>query len=159
MRQIQQDVEIAVQQEPEAIDLPLPGYATGGSAGMDLIAALPQDAPCTMRPGERALISTGLRIAVPGGYEAQVRPRSGLALRHGIGMVNAPGTIDSDFRGVVKVLLINLGDHSFTIHRGDRIAQLVVAPVSCGVWRVTAGLPATERGDGGFGSTGLGTEE
>lgn len=138
------------------MDLALPDYATEGAAGMDLYAAVPADAPTTLRPGERALISTGLRIAVPPGFEAQVRPRSGLALRHGIGLVNGPGTIDSDYRGVVQVLLVNLGEEPVTFHRGDRIAQLVVAPVARAEWRLTDQLDDTERGGGGFGSTGVG---
>lgn len=122
---------------------------------MDLCAAVPEDEPLIVRPGGRALISTGLRIAVPSGYEAQVRPRSGLAARHGIGLINAPGTIDSDYRGVVQVILINWGESPFTVRRGDRIAQLVVAPVARGLLVETAQLESTNRGEGGFGSTGL----
>jgi dUTP pyrophosphatase len=156
MRHLEQNVVIDLQREPDAEDLPLPAYATSGSAGMDLYAALTEAAPKEIRPGERALVSTGLRIAVPEGYEAQVRPRSGLALLHGIGMVNAPGTIDSDYRGVVQVLLINLGQEAVTIRRGDRIAQLVVAPVARAEWREIPRLDATERGESGFGSTGTG---
>lgn len=156
MRQPQQSIFIAVQVEHEAEDLPLPSYATPGSAGMDLRAALPAGEPITLDPGERALISTGLRMAVPEGYEGQVRARSGLALRHGLAMVNAPGTIDSDYRGVVHVLLINLGDRPVTVERGDRIAQLVIAPVQRAEWHVTGSLEHTDRGIGGFGSTDVG---
>ena len=148
-------VRIPVLREPEAADLPLPVYATTGAAGMDLCAALPEAAPVTLPPGGRAQISTGLRIALPPGYEAQVRPRSGLAARHGIGMVNAPGTIDSDYRGVVQVLLINWGEAPFTVRRGDRIAQLVVAPVARALLVETETLETTDRGAGGFGSTGI----
>jgi dUTP pyrophosphatase len=125
---------------------------------MDLCAALPADSPVTLLPGGRALISTGLRIALPPGYEAQVRPRSGLAIRHGIGMVNAPGTIDADYRGVIQVILINWAEEPFTVRRGDRIAQLVIAPVTRARWVETETLEETERGDGGFGSTGFGTQ-
>jgi len=156
MRQSEQRVVIPVQREPDAEDLPLPSYATQGAAGMDLYAALPANAPQTLQPGERALISTGLRVALPPGYEAQVRPRSGLAHRNGISMVNSPGTIDSDYRGVVRVLLINLGQEAVTLKRGDRIAQLVVAPVVRADWDLTDSLAETVRGDGGFGSTGVG---
>ena len=147
-------VRILVMREPEAADLPLPAYATTGAAGMDLRAALPESAPVILPPGGRALISTGLRLALPPGYEAQVRPRSGLAARHGIGMVNAPGTIDADYRGVVQVLLINWGEAPFRVRRGDRIAQLVVAPVAQAILVETASLETTDRGEGGFGSTG-----
>ena len=156
MRQSEQNIIIPVQREPETGDIPLPSYATQGSAGMDLYAALPADSPQTLHSGERALVSTGIRIAVPPGYEAQVRPRSGLAYRHGLSMVNSPGTIDSDYRGVVSVLLINLGQEPIILRRGDRIAQLVIAPVARADWDLTNCLADTERGDGGFGSTGLG---
>jgi dUTP pyrophosphatase len=115
------------------------------------------DDPVTLAPGERRLISTGLRIALPEGYEAQVRPRSGLALRHGIGMVNTPGTVDADYRGVIHVILINLGQEPFTLRRGDRIAQMVVAPVTRVAWSEVEELPGTARGDGGFGHTGVGS--
>jgi len=154
MRQTSQKVAIAVQLESDAADLGLPSYATEGSAGMDLCANLPEDAPVTLLPGERTMVSTGIRIALPVGYEAQVRPRSGLAHRHGLAMVNSPGTVDSDYRGVVKVLLINLGQESVTIRRGDRVAQLIIAPVARAVWELMDCLPETARGDGGFGSTG-----
>ena len=148
------EVQISVTRTPEGEGLPLPAYATPDAAGMDLHAAVESDV--TLQPGERALISTGLRIALPPGYEAQVRPRSGLALRHGISMVNTPGTLDSDFRGTVGVLLINLGQEPFTIRRGDRIAQMIVAPVVRATWVEVAELPPSERGEGGFGHTGVG---
>ncbi len=134
-----------------AEDLPLPGYATEGAAGLDLRAAVPSR--LVLAPGERALVPTGLRIAVPAGYEGQVRPRSGLALRHGIVLPNAPGTIDSDYRGEVQVILWNTGAEPFAIARGDRIAQLVIAPV-VRVAVEEGALDATSRGSGGFGSTG-----
>lgn len=130
----------------------VPGYATHGSAGMDVCAL----EAATLAPGERRLVRTGLRIAVPPGYEAQMRPRSGLALRHGIGMVNTPGTIDSDYRGEVGVILINYGQETFIINAGDRIAQMVVAPVARVAWTVCDHLDDTPRGGGGFGSTGIG---
>jgi len=145
-------VRVAILQEPDATDLPLPSYQTAGSAGVDLYAAVKE--PLTLQPGERARVPTGIRIALPAGYEAQVRPRSGLAWRYGIGMVNAPGTIDSDYRGEVQVILINWGQEPFTIRRGDRIAQLVVAPVARIEWEPVAELPPSERGEGGFGHTG-----
>ena len=145
-------VRVEICREPGCEDLPLPGYATPGSAGVDLCAAVSEEV--TLAPGERRLVSTGLRIALPAGYEAQVRPRSGLALRHGIGMVNSPGTIDADYRGVVQVLLINWGAEPFTVRRGDRIAQMVVAPVTHVAWSEVAALSGTERGEGGFGHTG-----
>ncbi len=137
-----------------ARDLPLPAYETPGAAGMDLRAAAPEDEPVVIRPGARALVPTGLSIAVPLGFEAQVRPRSGLALRAGITCLNTPGTIDSDYRGEVKVILANLGEENFVVRRGDRIAQLVIAPVARAQWRETADLEDTARGGGGFGSTG-----
>ncbi|MCX7992853.1 MAG: dUTP diphosphatase [Fimbriimonadales bacterium] len=145
-------LRVAITQEPDATDLPLPSYQTDGSAGVDLYAAVKE--PITLQPGERALIPTGIRIALPPGYEAQVRPRSGLAIRHGIGMVNAPGTIDSDYRGEVCVILINLGQEPFAIRRGERIAQMVIAPVMRVAWEIVSELPPTQRGDGGFGHTG-----
>ncbi len=145
-------VRVAIWRSPAARDLPLPGYRTSGSAGVDLYAAV--DEPVVLMPGERRLIPTGVHIALPPGYEAQVRPRSGLALQHGIGMVNSPGTIDSDYRGEIGVILINWGSEPFTIRRGDRIAQLVVAPVARIEWDETEQLPPTERGEGGFGHTG-----
>src|SRR5688500_1701875 len=131
---------------------PLPLYATSGSAGMDIMADLKE--PVTMNPLERKLIPTGLFVQLPKGYEAEIRPRSGLAARHGITCLNSPGTIDADYRGEVKVILINLGEEDFTIRRGDRIAQLVIAPVVQAAWREVEGLDETARGAGGFGSTG-----
>lgn len=148
-------VRVPVERLPHAADLPLPAYASPGAAGLDLLAALPEGAPLTLRPLERALVPTGLRIALPPGFEAQVRPRSGLALRHGLTVLNAPGTIDSDYRGEIGVLLVNLGSEPVTIRRGERIAQLVLAPVCRLAWEerpVAAG--ETARGTGGFGSTG-----
>jgi dUTP pyrophosphatase len=147
------EVRIQVTRAPEGEGLPLPAYATPGSAGMDLLAAVEDEV--VLDPGERALISTGLRIALPPGYEAQIRPRSGLALRHGITMVNTPGTIDEDYRGIVGLLLINHGHESFTVRRSDRIGQMVVAPVTRAVWEEVALLPVSERGEGGFGHTGV----
>jgi dUTP pyrophosphatase len=135
-------------------DLPLPAYETEGSAGMDLRAAI--DAPVTLAPMERTAVPTGLSIALPPGYEAQVRARSGLAFRSGIACVNAPGTVDSDYRGEIKVILVNLGQEPVTFERGDRIAQLVVAPVSRVAWEEAESLDETARGAGGFGSTGRG---
>jgi len=135
-------------------DLPLPHYATAESAGLDLVAAVADT--FRLAPGERALIPTGFAMALPPGYEAQVRPRSGLALKHGITTLNTPGTIDADYRGEVGVILINHGQEVFTIRRGDRIAQLVVAPVTRLQWSEQASLDQTERGTGGFGSTGIG---
>lgn len=146
------DLRVEIRREPGAEDLPLPAYATDGSAAMDLHAAVRE--PLTLAPGERAAVPTSIRIALPPGYEAQVRARSGLARRHGIGMVNGVGTIDADFRGEILVLLINLGDAPFTIERGDRIAQMVVARVERVAWDVVEELPASERGEGGFGHTG-----
>lgn len=134
--------------------LDLPRYETEGSAGMDLRAAIAEAEPVTLDPGERALIATGLSIALPLGFEAQVRPRSGLALKHGVTCLNTPGTIDSDYRGEVHVLLINHGDAAFTVRRGERVAQMVIAPVSQAHWNVVTVLPTTARGSGGFGSTG-----
>lgn len=147
-------LHIAIRRTQGNEDLPLPAYATPGSAGMDLHAAL--EAPLTLQPDERALIPTGIAIALPSGWEAQVRPRSGLALRHGLGMVNAPGTIDSDYRGEICALLINLGTEPITLSRGDRIAQLVVAPVARVQWEDCGDEPLEEtpRGANGFGHTG-----
>lgn len=145
-------VRVALQVQPEGEGLELPAYATAGAAGMDLRAAV--RAEVTLAPGARALISCGIRIALPEGYEAQVRPRSGLALRHGVTVANAPGTIDSDYRGTVSVILVNLGDEPFVIRRGERIAQLVVAPVTRVELTVVDDLPESARGAGGFGHTG-----
>ena len=146
------DVPIRVVRLPHAEGLELPAYASAGAAGMDVLAAL--DAPIQLMPGKRAAVPTGLSLAIPAGYEVQVRPRSGLALKQGLTVANAPGTIDSDYRGELKVLLINLGDRPVEIQRGMRIAQLVVAPVVQGVWNEVDSLDDTVRGSGGFGSTG-----
>jgi dUTP pyrophosphatase len=139
---------------PHAGDLALPAYETAGSAGMDLRAAVPEDAPVTLEPGARALIPTGLKIALETGWEAQVRPRSGLALKHGITCLNTPGTIDSDYRGEVGVILVNLGREPFVVRRGERIAQMVVAAVAQASVVEVEDLDETARGTGGFGSTG-----
>jgi dUTP pyrophosphatase len=139
---------------PHAEGLPLPAYETAGSAGMDLRAAVPEDQPMTLAPGARALVPTGLKIALPLGYEAQVRARSGLALKHGIICPNAPGTIDSDYRGECGVILANIGAEPFVIRRGERIAQLVIAKHERADWVEVEELDETARGTGGFGSTG-----
>ena len=145
---------IPVVQLAHAHGLPLPAYETNGAAGMDLRAAVEEDAPIVLKPGARVMAPTGLAFAVPPGFEAQVRPRSGLAAKAGVTCLNTPGTIDSDYRGEVKVILINLGEEDFTIRRGDRIAQLVIAPVVQASWGLTTSLDETARGAGGFGSTG-----
>jgi len=145
-------MKILVQRLPHAEGLPLPAYATEGSAGMDLLAAR----DVTLAPGARALVPTGLCVAVPDGFEMQVRPRSGLALKHGVTVLNAPGTVDSDYRGEVGVILVNAGAESFSIARGERIAQAVFAPVTRAEWESVVVLPETARGSGGFGSTGVG---
>ena len=137
----------------ERRDLPLPEYETTGSAGMDVCAAVEQDT--VVMPGAILLVPTGFAVAIPRGFEMQVRPRSGLAVRHGVTIVNSPGTIDSDYRGEVKIGLINLGREPFTIRRGDRIAQLVLAPVTIACWNLVDELDATVRGSGGFGHTGV----
>ena len=139
---------------PHAQGLALPAYETAGSAGMDLRAAVPEDAPLTLEPGARALVPTGLKIALDPGWEAQIRPRSGLALKHGISAPNTPGTIDSDYRGEVGVILINLGQAPFVIRRGERIAQMVIAAVAQATVVEVETLDDTARGAGGFGSTG-----
>lgn len=151
--QSHESVELLIERLPEARDIPLPSYATPGSAGMDLMAAVEED--FMLEPGQRALVPTGIRIAVPVGYEAQIRPRSGLAIKNGIGLVNSPGTIDSDYRGPVQIIMINLGTKPFVIHRGDRIAQMVICPVSRALLVESDGLPETKRGEGGFGHTGV----
>ena len=139
---------------PHAEGLPLPAYETAQAAGMDLRAAVPEDAPLVLRPGERFPVPTGLAFALPDGFEGQVRPRSGLAAKSGITCLNSPGTIDADYRGEVKVILINHGPDDFTIRRGDRIGQLVIAPIVQAQWAEVASLDETARGVGGFGSTG-----
>ena len=147
-------VEIAIRRLPHGKGLPLPAYETSHAAGMDLRAAVPEDAPLVLRPGDRHAVPTGLAMAIPPGFEGQVRPRSGLAARNGVTCLNAPGTVDADYRGEVKVILINLGPETFTVRRGDRIAQLLIAPVAQAAWRETDVLDDTVRGEGGFGSTG-----
>ena len=154
--QASSDITAHVTQLAHAADLPLPAYETDGSAGLDLRAAIPGDQPLVLKPLGRALVPTGLKIAVPQGYEVQVRPRSGLALKFGITCLNSPGTIDSDYRGEVGVILVNLGAEDFIINRGDRIAQMVVAPVAQAGWIEVDDLDETARGAGGFGSTGRG---
>ena len=145
---------VPIKQLPHAEGLALPSYATDHSAGMDLRAAVPEDDPMVLSPGERVLVPTGIQIALPTGHEGQVRPRSGLAVKHGITVLNSPGTIDADYRGEVKVILINLGNEPFTITRGERIAQLVVARHETVQWRSSEDLAETVRGEGGFGHTG-----
>ncbi len=145
-------ITVLVQRLAGSADLPLPAYATEGSAGADLSACL--DAPLTLGPGERAAVPTGIRVAVPPGYEAELRPRSGLAARHGLTLANSPGTVDADYRGEVRVLMINLGAEPVTIRRGDRIAQMLVRPVSRARFEEAPALPETDRGEGGFGHTG-----
>jgi dUTP pyrophosphatase len=148
-------LEIHIARLPHAVDLPLPSYQSQAAAGMDLLAAVPADTPVVIAPGARAMIPTGIAIALPPGTEGQVRPRSGLALRHGLTILNAPGTIDADYRGEVGVILINLGDESFTVTRGMRIAQLTVTPIVRAQLREVGQLDETSRGTGGFGSTGF----
>lgn len=144
---------IAIRRLPHARDLPLPAYATADSAGLDLLAAIPGD--IVLAPGARAMVPTGIALALPPGFEGQVRPRSGLAARHGVTVLNAPGTIDADYRGEVAAILVNLGTEPFTVTRGLRIAQLVVARHERVRWTETETLPESGRGEGGFGSTGL----
>ncbi len=148
------DVELAIRKLPGHEDLPLPAYQTAHAAGMDLHAAVPAQTPLVLAPGQIALCPCGFAMAVPVGFEAQVRPRSGLALKHGLTMPNTPGTIDADYRGEVAVPLINLGQHPVTVTRGMRIAQMVIAPVARARWREADPLPPTDRGQGGFGHTG-----
>jgi dUTP pyrophosphatase len=148
------EVNVAVLPLPHFEGLQLPAYETAGSAGMDVRAAVPEGEPMVLAPGERAMVPTGLSVAIPQGYEIQVRPRSGLAAKHGLTCLNTPGTIDSDYRGEIKVILVNLGQEAFTIQRGERIAQLVLAPVTRLAWQSIDSLDETERGAGGFGSTG-----
>lgn len=145
-------VDVALKRLPHSDGLPLPAYQTEDAAGLDLLAAVEE--PMPLAPLGRALVPTGLAIALPSGYEAQIRPRSGLAAKHGITVLNSPGTVDADYRGEVKVILINLSDAPFTIHRGERIAQMVIAPVSRAQFIETEVLDSTSRGAGGFGSTG-----
>jgi len=145
---------VAILRLPHAGGLPLPAYETVGAAGMDLRAAVAEHEPIVLKPGARMAVATGFAYGLPLGYEAQVRPRSGLALKNGVTCLNSPGTIDSDYRGEVKAILVNHGEDDFTIRRGDRIAQLVIAPVVQAVWAEVESLDETARGAGGFGSTG-----
>ncbi|HKJ62993.1 MAG TPA: dUTP diphosphatase [Hyphomicrobiales bacterium] len=146
---------VRVQQLPHGEGLPLPSYQTEGSAGMDLIAALDEEETLFLPAGERALVPTGIVMEIPQGFEAQIRPRSGIALTYGVTVLNSPGTIDSDYRGEVRVMLINLGLETFTVERGARIAQLIIAPVTRATMELTDELADSERGTGGFGSTGF----
>jgi dUTP pyrophosphatase len=147
-------VKVEIRQLPHGEGLALPAYQSAHAAGLDLLAAVPESAPMTIAPGKHALVPTGLSIALPPGYEAQVRPRSGLAAKHGVTVLNAPGTIDADYRGEISVILINHGEAPFQIRRGERIAQMVIASVVRADLVPAASLSATDRGDGGFGSTG-----
>lgn len=148
------EVEVPVIRLPHAAGLPLPAYQSASAAGLDLMAAIPEGTPLVIAPGGMAAIPTGIVLGLPEGYEGQVRPRSGLAMRHGVTVLNAPGTIDSDYRGEVSVLLINHGRNPFEVVRGMRIAQLIVAIVACATIKEVENLNKTKRGDGGFGSTG-----
>ena len=149
-------VAVRIVRLAHAEGLPLPAYETPGAAGMDLRAAVPAGMPFALAPGDRAAIPTGLAIALPDGFEAQIRPRSGLALKSGVAPLNTPGTVDADYRGEIKVILMNHGRDAFAIHRGDRIAQMVIAPVVQATWIEVETLDDTARGAGGFGSTGAG---
>jgi dUTP pyrophosphatase len=148
-------IEVLVKRLPHAANLPLPAYQTEGAAGLDLLAAVPENAPVVIAPGHRALIPTGIALTLPAGTEGQVRPRSGLAVKHGITVLNSPGTIDSDYRGEVQVILVNLGLEAFSVAHGMRIAQLIVAPITLAQLREVPDLDATDRGSGGFGSSGM----
>ena len=147
-------VTVELQRLPHAEGLSVPAYQTNDAAGLDLMAAVPENEPLTLAPGQYALVPTGLAIALPPGYEAQVRPRSGLAAKHGVTVLNSPGTIDADYRGEIKVILINHGQTAFVVKRGERIAQMVIAPMVQAALVPVATLSATDRGAGGFGSTG-----
>lgn len=147
-------IRVEIRQLPHGEGLALPAYQSAHAAGLDLLAAIPEGEPIVLAPGRHALVPTGLVIALPPGYEAQIRPRSGLAAKHGVTVLNAPGTVDADYRGEIGVLLINHGDAPFPIRRGERIAQMVIAPVVRAELIPAAALSATDRGDGGFGSTG-----
>lgn len=147
-------VEVRIMRLPHAADLPLPQYQSALAAGLDLLAAVPADAPLALAPGARTTVPTGVAIALPAGHEGQIRPRSGLANRHGVTVLNSPGTIDADYRGELQIVLINLGSEPFVVQRGMRIAQLVVAPVEHAQLVESSHLDATERATGGFGSTG-----
>lgn len=148
------EVRLRIVRLPHAADLPLPGYHSELAAGLDLVAAVPAATPVTLAPGQRVAIPTGIAVALPAGFEGQIRPRSGLALRHGVTVLNSPGTVDADYRGEVQVILVNLGGEPFTIERGARIAQLVIAPALQARICEVATLDETSRGVGGFGSTG-----
>jgi dUTP pyrophosphatase len=148
-------VTVRVRRLPHAHGLPLPRYESDGAAGLDLLAALPEAAPIVLEKLSRVLVPTGIVLQLPSWYEAQIRPRSGLALKHGVTVMNAPGTIDADYRGEIQVLLVNLGGEAFVVTRGMRIAQLVVTPVTRALLVETEELDSTERGGGGFGSTGV----
>jgi dUTP pyrophosphatase len=150
------EIDVQIMRLPHGADLPLPAYQSALAAGLDLMAAVPADAPVLLAPLARALIPTGIAIALPPGLEAQVRPRSGLAVRHGVTVLNSPGTIDADYRGELQIILVNLGNDSFAVTRGMRIAQLIIAPVVRARLRTVGALDLTPRGDGGFGSTGSG---
>jgi dUTP pyrophosphatase len=154
----ERQLELHVMRLPHGADLPLPAYQSEGAAGLDLLAAVAADAPIVIEPGGRALIPTGLAVALPAGTEGQVRPRSGLAARHGVTVLNSPGTIDADYRGEIRVILVNLGQDSFTVARGMRIAQLIIAPMLHVIIREIGNLNETTRGVEGFGSTGMGQE-
>jgi dUTP pyrophosphatase len=147
-------VKVEIRQLPHGEGMALPAYQSAHAAGLDLLAAVPEDSPLILSPGQRALVPTGLTIALPSGYEAQVRPRSGLASKHGVTVLNAPGTVDADYRGEIGVLLINHGEAPFPIRRGERIAQMVIAPVVHVELVAAVELSTTKRGGGGFGSTG-----
>ena len=147
-------VKIDISQLPHGEGLALPAYQSVHAAGLDLLAAVPEGSPLILAPGKHALVPTGLTIALPPGYEAQVRPRSGLAAKHGVTVLNSPGTVDADYRGEIRVILANLGAVAVTLARGDRVAQLVLAPVSRIAWAPVSELPASRRGERGFGSTG-----
>lgn len=147
-----EEIKIKIIRLPGNGDTPLPRYMTSKSVGMDIHAAV--SGPVEIKPGERKIIETAIAIALPEGYEAQIRPRSGLAISHGITLINSPGTVDSDYRGEIKLLVVNLGDRAFTVNRGDRIAQMVVQKVARAVWEVEESLDETQRGSGGFGHTG-----
>jgi dUTP pyrophosphatase len=151
---LNQPIQVNIRQLPHAEGLPLPAYQTVHAAGLDLLAAVPESAPLTLAPGKHALVPTGLAIALPDGFEAQVRPRSGLAAKHGVTVLNSPGTIDADYRGEIQVILINHGAEPFTVRRGERIAQMVIAAVVQATLVPIASLNETDRGSGGFGSTG-----
>jgi dUTP pyrophosphatase len=147
-------IKVDIKQLPHADGLPLPAYQSADAAGMDLLAAVPAETPLILPPGKYAVVPSGLTIALPPGFEAQVRPRSGLAAKHGITVLNSPGTVDADYRGEINVLLINHGEAPFSIRRGERIAQMVIAPVTRAQLVAVTELSATDRGSGGFGSTG-----